>query len=85
MTVHDRINLDDVATRIVGVFPELDLIEQRLSLGLYRLLAEGQPVSRAVLAQRVRIPMETVDQILDGWPGVFSNAQRQVVGYWGLY
>ena len=84
MTAHDRINLDDVAARIVGVFPELDRIEQHLSLELYRLLAEGQPVSRAVLAQRVRIPMETVDQILDGWPGVFSNVHRQVVGYWGL-
>ena len=84
MTAHDKINLDDVAARIVGVFPELDRIEQHLSLELYRLLAEGQPVSRAVLAQRVRIPMETVDQILDGWPGVFSNVHRQVVGYWGL-
>src|SRR6516164_4477045 len=84
MTAHGRINLDDVAARIVGVFPELDRIEQHLSLELYRLLAEGQPVSRAVLAQRGRIPMETVDQILDGWPGVFSNVHRQVVGYWGL-
>ena len=84
MTVHDRINLDDAAARIVGVFPELDGIEQHLSLELYRLLARGQPVSRALLAQRVRIPVETVDRILDGWPGVFSNAQRQVVGYWGL-
>jgi len=84
MTAHDRINLDEVAARIVEVFPELDRIEQHLSLELYRLLAEGQPVSRAVLAQRVRIPMETVDQILDGWPGVFSNVHRQVVGYWGL-
>ena len=84
MTAHDGINLDDVAARIVGVSPELDRIEQHLSLELYRLLAEGQPVSRAVLAQRVRIPMETVDGILDGWPGVFSNGQRQVVGYWGL-
>ena len=84
MTAHDRISFDDIAARIVGVFPELDRIEQHLSLELYRLLAEGQPVSRAVLAQRVRIPMETVDQILDGWPGVFSNGQRQVVGYWGL-
>jgi alkylmercury lyase len=84
MTAHDRISFDDIAARIVGVFPELDRIEQHLSLELYRLLAEGQPVSRAVLAQRVRIPMETVDRILDGWPGVFSNAHRQVVGYWGL-
>ena len=84
MTAHDRINLDEVAARIVEVFAELDRIEQHLSLELYRLLAEGQPVSRAVLAQRVRIPMETVDQILDGWPGVFSNVHRQVVGYWGL-
>lgn len=73
-----------MAANIVGLLPTLDLAEQRLSLELYRLLADGQPVPRAVLAQRLGIPVETVNRILDSWPGVFSDRQRRVVGYWGL-
>jgi len=37
----DKANLDDLAGSIVGCFPTLDLLEQRLSLELYRLLAEA--------------------------------------------
>jgi len=84
MTTAPRLNLQDLATRIVGCFPRLDLPEQHLSLALYRLLAEGQPVRRAVLAERLAISAETVNRILDGWPGVFSDRQRDVIGYWGL-
>lgn len=79
-----HINLDEVAASIVGVFPTLDVIEQRLSLELYRLLAEGQPVPHAALADRLDISVETVNQILDRWPGVFWDPERRVVGYWGL-
>ena len=39
-----KLNLEDLAASIVGCFPTLDLLEQRLSLELYRLLAAGQPV-----------------------------------------
>src|SRR5713226_4925476 len=79
-----KVNLDELAGSIVGCFPTLDLLEQRLSLELYRLLAEGQPVPRETLAERLGIPADGVNRILDGWPGVFSDSQRQVVGYWGL-
>jgi alkylmercury lyase len=84
MTATPKLNLDELAASIVGCFPSLNLIEQRLSLDLYRLLAEGQPVPRTALAKRQEIPLETVDRILDGWPGVFSDAERRIVGYWGL-
>src|SRR5258708_35601030 len=69
---------------IVKVFPTLDPFEQRLSLELYRLLSGGQPVARAVLADRLQVSVEIVDRILDGWPGVFSDSERRIVGYWGL-
>jgi hypothetical protein len=36
------------------------------------------------LAERVGVSVEIVDQILNRWPGVFSDAQRNIVGYWGL-
>src|SRR5258708_6498337 len=76
--------VEDLAAGIVSAFPALDLFEQRLSLELYRLLSGGQPVARAVLAERLQISVEIVDPILDGWPGVFSDSERRIIGYWGL-
>ena len=55
-----------------------------MSLDLYRLLAEGQPVPRAALAERLELSVEAVSRTLDNWPGVFSDAERRIVGYWGL-
>ncbi len=78
------VDVDAVALGIVKVFPTLNLFEQRLSLELYRLLSGGQPVARAVLAERLQASAEVVDRILDGWPGVFSDSERRIVGYWGL-
>src|SRR6266567_1452457 len=79
-----NVDTDAIALGIVKVFPALDRFEQRLSLELYRLLSEGQPVGPAVLAERLQASAEVVDRILDGWPGVFSDSERRIVGYWGL-
>jgi len=84
MSTPSRLDLNQLAASIVECFPTLNLLEQRLSLDLYRLLAEGQPVPRKVLAERLEVPDETVNRILDGWPGVFSDNERRIVGYWGL-
>src|SRR5690348_521245 len=93
MTIHgccsakpaeNEINLDDVAARTAGAFPALNLLEQRLSLQLYRALAEGEPVPRGTLAQRLGSSVEAVNGVLDRWPGVFSDSRRRIVGYWGL-
>ena len=79
-----NVDVDAVALGIVKVFPALDLFERRLSLELYRLLSVGEPVTRAVLAERLQVSIEIVDPILDGWPGVFSDSERRIIGYWGL-
>lgn len=84
MTAASKINLDELTTRVLELFPTLNSTEQRLSLELYRLLASGQPVSRETLAERVVLAVKTVDQILENWPAVFSDLQQRVVGYWGL-
>lgn len=84
MTTTPRLDLDQLAASIVRCFPSLNLLEQRLSLDLYRLLAKGQPVPRTALAERLGVSVETVNCILDSWPGVFSDAQYRIVGYWGL-
>jgi alkylmercury lyase len=84
MATPSKLNLEELAANIVSCFPGLNLLEQRLSLGLYRLLAEGQPVPRMALVNRLETSIETVSRILDSWPGVFSDADQQIVGYWGL-
>ena len=80
----ENVDIDAVALDIVQVFPSLDRFEQRLSLELYRLLSGGQPVARADLAARLQASVEIVNRILDGWPGVFSDSEQRIVGYWGL-
>jgi len=79
-----KVDLDEVAKSIVGVFPLLDLFEQRMSLELYCLLAQCEPVQRSTLAERLGALVETVNGILDDWPSVFFDSQQRVVGYWGL-
>jgi len=80
----ENVDIDAVALGMVKVFPALDRFEQRLSLELYRLLSGGQPVACAVLAERLQVSVEIVNRILDGWPGVFSDEARRIIGYWGL-
>lgn len=84
MATPSKLNLDELAANIVRCFPSLNLLEQRLSLDLYRLLAEGQPVPRPALAERLGVSLDEVNRILDSWPGVFSDAEGRIVGYWGL-
>ncbi len=78
------VDLEELAAGIVSALPALDAFEQRLSLELYRLLSGGQPVPRALLAERLEAPVGTVGRILDAWPGVFWDSEQRVVGYWGL-
>jgi alkylmercury lyase len=80
----DELDLDLLVAAVLDAHPKLEPMGRRLSLELYRMLSEGQPVPRGALAQRLAIPEKTVDGIIDGWPGVFSDPQRRVVGYWGL-
>src|SRR6266581_1325382 len=84
MATPSKLNLEELGASIVRCFPRLNLLEQRLSLDLYRLLAEGQPVPRTALAERLETSLEAVSRVLDSWPGVFSDAEQRIVGYWGL-
>jgi alkylmercury lyase len=84
MAAPSKLNLGELAASIVKCFPSLNLLEQRLSLDLYQLLAEGQPVQRTELAQRLGVSVEAVNRVLDSWPGVFSDAEQRIDGYWGL-
>lgn len=55
-----------------------------LTVGLYDLLAQGEPVSVADLAARIGMPEAGVLAKLKAWPGVFWDDQGRVVGFWGI-
>jgi hypothetical protein len=77
MITKDKVALEAVGASIVSALPQLDLFEQQLS---YRLLAVGQPVPGILPAERLGVDVETINPILEGWPGVFVDSQQQVVG-----
>ena len=78
-------NLDALVESVLSWLPcDLDQDEERVSIGLYRLLAEGRPVSEGSLGARVDVSESRVNEILDSWIGVFRDDRRRVIGYWGL-
>jgi alkylmercury lyase len=74
----------ELVATVSALFPRLTVDEQRISLALYRLLAEGRPVARAALAARVGLSPAQVDAVLRGWYGVFYDEAAAIIGYWGL-
>jgi alkylmercury lyase len=79
-----RPNIGELAATIVGLFPTLSTEEQHVSVQIYRLLAEGQPVPHKKIANTVDISMDAVEKILGEWPGVYYDDAHRVIGYWGL-
>ncbi len=76
--------LDEVAADIVGAFPRLDSADQKLTLKLYQLLADGEAVDPLRLAQAINIPISEVRQTLNQWPGVYYDENNHIIGFWGL-
>ncbi len=60
----------------------LDPPDQELAPGLYRRLAEGEPVSSAGLASEGRESTE-VAETLEDWPGVFRSDDGRMVSFRG--
>ncbi len=79
-----RADLEVLAAHFLSVFPALDEKDQNVALALYRSLSQGEPVSVAALAGAVRLPEDDVVKRLSGWPGVYYDQSRHVIGFWGL-
>ena len=79
-----QIDTGRLAEELVAARPTLGPDEQRIALALYRLLAEGAPVSRERLAQRAGAGAADVERFLDEQPGVYVDGAGCVVGFWGL-
>ena len=78
------VDLEELASALVAAMPELEESEQRVAVELYRLLAEGLPVSRERLAERAGLPPARIAELLERWPGVYPDDEGLIVGFWGL-
>lgn len=63
----DHRTLDELADALVAARPPLRPVECRTALALYRLLAEGEPVSDARLAQAVGLTQQDTMAALAAW------------------
>lgn len=58
--------------------------EQRISLSIYRLLGQAEPVPPVNVARHCGVAEDRVRERLDAWPGVYRDNEGSIVGYWGL-
>ena len=79
-----KVDLDALAARFSECTPTLDADGKRISIALYRLLAEGEPVLVGELATKVGLDEKRVQAMLRSWPGVFFDKHGRIQGYWGL-
>jgi alkylmercury lyase len=78
------VDLDRLAARAIASTPALDPAQARVAVGLYRLLAEGEPVSTHALAERLGLAPEEVAATVALLPAVFRDGDGRVIGFWGL-
>ena len=77
-------SVTDLATALRGAVPSLTPDEQRLVVGLYRELAKGAPVAPDALAEDLGLDPESVEEALRRWPGVFTDRDGGIIGFWDL-
>ncbi len=65
-------------------FPPLNVVEQRVSLQIYRLHCRGHPVSRKMLSKRLAMPIEVLQDLLNRCPLTHFDNQDQIIAYQGL-
>ena len=73
-----------LAAELAAATPTLSAEQQRLALGVYRLLADGEPVEQDRLADRVGVAHGRVAALLDDLPGVYLDDSERGIGFWGL-
>ena len=74
----------ELAQKVADAFPNLSATDQRIAVGLYRLLAEGESVSPDRVAQHLGLSIELVREALDSWPAIYVDDEKGVIGFWGL-
>jgi alkylmercury lyase len=80
----NQVSLEELARAIAAADPELDAEGQRIFVQTLRLLARGEPVWPAEIAEAAAVSPEGTEETLRSWPGVFWDDQGRVVRFWGL-
>ncbi len=86
-TWRNKMNTDQTNKRIQALgelFIQLGDDEQRVARCLYQRLAKGKPVELQVLSRQTGVPLSTIVDRLNEWPGVYFNDDGAVIGFWGL-
>ncbi len=76
--------LVQLSQHFVEAFPVMDRSQQLLALNLYRMLAQGNPVSTAQLVKENDYDFDDAQHILDNWPDVFFDDNHNVIGFLGI-
>lgn len=80
----ETISPRNLAAELTAATPPLTEREQHLAISLYRLLADGEPVEAATLADRAELAREEVDRALAEWGGILTGERDRVIGFLGL-
>jgi len=79
-----KLCVNGLAQAFVESAQQLNDQEQKISLGLYQLLAIGSPVPVGKLAESTGIDVAGISRVLNSWPGVYFDDSGKVIGFWGL-
>lgn len=77
-------DLNKLGNLFVNTFPQLSVDDQHLTLKLYQLLAEGEPVSYSRLSKALGQSTDVAKETLAQWPGVFYDESDRIVAFLGL-
>jgi len=76
--------INELQQLFIQAFPELDASGQQQATKLYELLAKGQPVPVAQLAEEISLTEDETAQLLHSWTGVSFNDEKLINGFWGV-
>ncbi|MEE9148465.1 MAG: alkylmercury lyase MerB [Candidatus Tectomicrobia bacterium] len=80
-----KLTLQEVAARLEAVLPPYTAETQPVTAKLYRLLAEGQPVSRQRIITSLALPAVSVDNVLHQFGSrITYDDTGQIVAFGGL-
>ncbi|MGQ0551562.1 MAG: organomercurial lyase [Armatimonadota bacterium] len=80
----DPAKLNELADRIAAAVPRSGPTDRKIAVQVYRLLAEGKPVSPQMLASALGLSEIRVRDTLAGWPGIYYDGEGAIVAFWGL-
>ena len=80
-------NMENLASELLGRLPTMTGEEQRSGREIYRQLARGEPVLRSEVAEALEVPTFAVDNLL-GHPSLkcmtYLDNEGRIIGFGGL-